>query len=110
MLQLVGQGNRRARVPKQIYPKLIELEYAKALVGHLNVARSALAPLEHELPSLLARAHGDHFDAGESSRARDLINRARDALNRATQPTQIESLAQQFGQRTQQYNRVQLGR
>lgn len=104
---MVGQGNRRTRVPRQIYPKLIELEYAKALVGHLNIARHALVPLTHELPSLLASAR---HDAGESSRARDLINRARDALNRATQPTQIENLAAQFGQRTQQYNRVQLGR
>ncbi len=113
ILRGAGQKVRRGRIPKQLYPKLIEADYAKAMISHIERARYALAPLGHELHSLLERAkyeRGDRFDTGESSRARELIGKARDALKQVTRPNEIESLARTFGQRAQQYNRVQLGR
>ena len=114
MLRKHGLGNRRYRLPKQIWPKSIEMEYGKSLIGLLEHAKPALAPLFHELPTLLAQAdrdrRGDRFDAGEPERARKLIAAARDALEQRTKPTEVEALARVFGKRTQSYQRIQLGR
>lgn len=119
MLRRVGLKVRRGRIPKQVYPKSIEMEYGKTMIAHIDRARSALMPLEHELQGLLSsaqyerRGDGDYwfkFDAGESARTKELIGKARDALAQAVRPNEIESLAQAFGMRTQNYNKVQLGR
>ncbi len=56
LLKFSGLGSRRTRIPQQRWPKLVELEYAKALIARMNVARSALNGLLHALPGLLDRA------------------------------------------------------
>lgn len=113
-LRAVGLGARRRRMPRQIWPKSIEMEYGKAMIGLLDRARPALAPLLHELPGMIDRAaadrRGDRMDAGEPERARKLIETVRARLEQVTQPTDVDALARLFGQRTQTYQRVQLGR
>lgn len=111
ILRSISIKNRRGRLPKQVYPKLLEHGYAAALSAHVDNARAALTPLLHALPGLLKAAHDErHADADESKRAATLIDQARRALVQSTQPAGVESLAQQFGKRTQEFNRVQLGR
>lgn len=113
-LRAVGLGNRRYRLPRQIWPKSIEMEYGKAMIALVDRARPALAPLLRDLPGMVARAQaerrGDRMDAGEPERARHLINAVRAKLEQLTQPTEVEAVARLFGQRTQSYQRVQLGR
>jgi SPP1 gp7 family putative phage head morphogenesis protein len=113
-LRAVGLGTRRRRMPRQIWPKSIETEYGKAMIALLDRGRVALEPLLHELPGMVDRAaadrRGDRMDAGEAERARRLIEIARQRLEQAVQPTDVDALARLFGQRTQTYQRVQLGR
>lgn len=111
ILRSIGIKNRRGRLPKQVYPKLLEHGYATALTAHVDHARAALTPLLHALPGLLKSTHDErHADADESKRAAALIEQARRALVQSTQPAGVEAIAQQFGKRTQEFNRVQLGR
>lgn len=112
-LRRVGLKVRRGRIPRQIYPKTIEMEYAKAMILHIDRAKHALTPLNDALAGLIASARaerGDRFDANETSRVRELIGKARDALTQATRPSEVETLATSFGMRTQAFNKVQLGR
>jgi SPP1 gp7 family putative phage head morphogenesis protein len=111
ILRSISIKNRRGRLPKQVYPKLLEHGYAIALTAHVDHARAALAPLLHALPGLLQAAHDErHADADESKRAAALIDQAKRALVQSTQPAGVEAIAQQFGKRTQEFNKVQLGR
>jgi hypothetical protein len=114
ILKAAGLAARRTRMPRQIWPKSIEMEYGKAMIGLLDRARPALAPLLHELPDMVARAaadrRGDRMDAGDPERARRLIDAARAHLEQSVQPTDVEALARTFGARTQTYQRGQLGR
>ena len=110
MLRRLGQGSRPHRMPRQLYPHSIEVEYGNAIVSHVDRARGALRPVFAELPRLLAQAQADRHDADEPGRVRELIAKARDALTQATRPNEIEALARTFAQRTQTMQRVQLGR
>lgn len=109
----MGLATRRRRIPRQQYPKLIESDYATAIVGIFNRARPALAPLMRELPSLLTVAQaerGDRRDVGEASTARTLIDQAKAHIERAIQPGELEHLAAAYARRTAGYQRDQLGR
>jgi SPP1 gp7 family putative phage head morphogenesis protein len=114
-LRAVGLGKRRMRLPRQHWPKLLEGEYARSLVGLLEPTRDALSGLRRELPALVDRARAERgdglrVDAGETGRLRELMAKARDHLEQRMRPTEVEALAEQFGRRTQSYQRVQLGR
>lgn len=100
-------------MPRQVYPKLIEFEYANALVAMVrNEIRPGFAPLLHELPGLLQRANAERArtDVAESRRARELIDIARHHMAAAMNPHRLEALATTFADRAQRYNREQLGR
>lgn len=108
-----GLAKRRQRVPKQIYPKLIEMEYAKAMVSMIrHQIRPAFEPLMRELPELLGRsiAEGQRMDVGESKRARDLVDLARRHMSVSLDTSRIEALAHTFADRTQKHNAEQLGK
>ena len=108
-----GLAKRRQRVPKQVYPKLIEMEYAKAMVSMIrNQIRPAFAPLLRELPELLSRsiAEGQRMDVGESKRARDLVDMARRHMAVSLDTSRIDALARTFADRTQKHNAEQLGK
>jgi SPP1 gp7 family putative phage head morphogenesis protein len=111
ILTALGQRARRKRIPKQIYPKGIEREYASTMVGHLASARDALTPLLHALPRLLDSARAERkVDANETAELRRLMEEARRQIAQSVSPTAVETLAKKFGTRTMQFNRVQLGR
>lgn len=114
MMRRTGAGNRRGRMSRQIYPKLIEAEYARSMVSLLDTTRHLITPLVRELPSLLEsarRERGDmRMDAGEAKRARELIAKARAQLEGGLRDDAVEALAAKFAQRTETYQRIQLGR
>jgi len=107
----LGQRARRHRIPKQIYPKGIEREYAAAMIGQLDSARGSLGPLLHSLDRLITGARDARkVDANEAEELKRLMEEARRHISQAVNPVAVESLAKKFGQRTIQFNRVQLGR
>lgn len=111
ILTALGQRKRRQRIPKQIYPKGIEREYAAAMIGHLASARSALTPLLHSLPRLLDSARADRkVDANETAELKRMLEEARRQIAQSVNPVAVEALAKKFGARTIQFNKIQLGR
>ena len=108
----VGLNVRRRRIPRQRYPKSIEMEYGKAIVGLVQQARTAYAPLLTELPALLARVavarQDDNTGESDAQRARRLIAEATMRLEHAIRPADIEALAHRFATRTEQFQKGQL--
>ncbi|MBA3841189.1 MAG: minor capsid protein [Actinobacteria bacterium] len=108
-----GLAKPRRRIPRQVYPKLIELEYAKAMVSLIRTEiRPAFTPLLSELPALLGQslAEGQRHDVGESKRARDLVNLARHHMGIRLDTSRIEGLARTFANRADKHNQEQLGK
>ena len=122
-------GRRRGVVPRAVPPTMIENEYTRAVLELVMPRlRAAFAPLLESLPSILAaaqreRAHrGDasvvylptldvyawRADAGESKRARELIERARASIAESIKPAAVEALAEKFAVRTSTHQRIQL--
>lgn len=115
MRRQVGLARRpRRRLPRQVPPRTIELEYTRELLRVLARTRQELAPLFGALPGLLARAAQEREDtrqdAGEGKRAQELIDEAQDRLQDALRPRDLEQLAEKFARRTTTYQRVQLER
>ena len=108
----VGLNVRRRRIPRQRYPKSIEMEYGKAIVALVQHARTAYAPLLTELPALLARVavarQDDNTGESDAQRARRLIAEATMRLEHAIRPADIEALAHRFATRTEQFQKGQL--
>lgn len=102
---------RRGRIPKQRWPATLEVEYAKALIARLNIARRALAPLLAALPRLLEQASAARrVDADESDRLRQLVEQARQHMSAALAPDEVAQLARDFAVRTQSAQRIALGK
>ena len=60
---------RRSRIPRQVYPRLIEHEYSQAIAEVTGrAARRTLQPLLSELPSLLESARQSRADSGDEGR------------------------------------------
>lgn len=109
----MGRATPRRRIPRQIYPKLIELEYAKAMVSLIRTEiRPAFEPLLTELPALLGSslAENQRNDVGESKRARELIDLAKHHMGIRLNTDRIEALAKTFADRADNHNKEQLGR
>ena len=110
----LGLSKRRHRIPRQIYPKSVELEYGKAIIAVVARARPAFAPLFTELPALLARAQAARADddvfESDAGRARRLVAEATERMRAAIQPRELEALAKQFGTRTEVFQTGQLQR
>jgi SPP1 gp7 family putative phage head morphogenesis protein len=100
----------RRRIPRQVFPKTIEREYAAALLRIIDELRRALQPLRDALPQLVESAARERQDAGEGSRVRQLIADAAAAMGRAFSVQAVEALAATFAQRTSTYQRIQLER
>jgi SPP1 gp7 family putative phage head morphogenesis protein len=92
-----GQHTSRRRVPRQQFPFVIEVEYAKALLGVVVNMRRAMAPLLSELPGLLQR--------GDTRRVHYLIDQLRHHL-RVLAPQAIAG----FARRVAEHQRAQLAR
>lgn len=65
MHRKVGTAARPERVPQQLYPHMLEKEYAAVLAGVVRAAASALTPLKHQLAELLASARAARGDASD---------------------------------------------
>lgn len=102
----IGIAKRRRRIPRQRYPRTIELEYAKAILGVVAQARASLAPLLAALPRLIERAAAkrridDESSGGEGDETRRLIDQAREHMRQAIQPQALDDLARKFAGRTE---------
>lgn len=104
-----GTTRRRKRIPKQRYPKLIEAEYAKAMVRLLDEAHFALLELFARLAELVDNARAERKDAGESDELAAIMARVRARLEQAVNPVSVKELAQKFAERTQTAQRIALG-
>jgi SPP1 gp7 family putative phage head morphogenesis protein len=66
MHRIVGSAARpEKRIPPQLYPHMLENEYAAVLVGVVRAAAAALQPLKDRLPELLASARAARGDASD---------------------------------------------
>lgn len=107
---------RRTRMPRQQYPKLIEGEYARAIIGRIATSRAVIREITPQLRQLVEAAQRERSDsatrndAGESDRLRALLESARKHIEAGSQLTEIEQLARLFAERTSRFQRVQLGR
>jgi SPP1 gp7 family putative phage head morphogenesis protein len=104
---------RVSRVPRQAYPKAIEIEYAKAIRSVLARVRVAFAELLEAMPALLEsarRERGDSVraDAGEGKRARELAEAAQRKVRESLNNKDLDDLAEEFARRTSSFQRVQL--
>lgn len=100
----------RRRLPRQIPPILIEMEYGNAIIRRLEGVFALYKPLLAAAPGLIASARGERMDAGEGRRVRDLVAQARDAAAKTIKREDIEDLARKFAARTSTYQRIQLNR
>lgn len=114
--RVFGVPSRRRKLPRQQPPKMIEREYAAAVIALVVPrVRAALLPLYAALPDLLARAAAarkldQRLDAGESKQARQMISAAREKIRSSISTADIEALAEKFARQTSTYQRVQLAR
>jgi len=113
--RVLGLAKRRRRIPRQLPPTMVWRAYAKALLELYARVRAAYRPVLAELPALVAGAAAertrhvrDRRDAGESRRARELLDQAAATMRAAVRPQVIEDLAAQMGERTSQHQRREL--
>jgi SPP1 gp7 family putative phage head morphogenesis protein len=106
---LLGVRKRRTRkIPRQVGPKLIELEYGKRLISLLNQVKEAYQPLFAAMPALL-RSNSDtrsRVDSDEADQARALLATAREKVSIRN----VDDLAKSFANRTSEHNKTQLDR
>lgn len=115
LARAVGIARPRRRLPQQLAPRMIELEYARALIAIVEATRAAFQPLMLELPGLLEaaqreRADDARADAGEGRRIQALIDAARARLASTFTTGELEALALRIASRTARHNQEQLGR
>ena len=103
---------RRKRLPRQVYPKGVQRDYARALIRLVRQSREELQPLIDALPMLAQTAQVDRarFDAGEGKRIAELVALAQGSLAGAIDVPVLERLAQQFATKTQTWQRVQMAK
>lgn len=104
---------RGGHLPRQQQPDAIRLEYAKDI--NARAVEPAVESVRRELPELLRlleeglRAAG-RLDAGEEGRARALVDRAARRAADAENARELHRVAEQFGKRTEGFQREQLDR
>lgn len=101
-------------LPRQILPRLLEVEYAKALIRVvINPVRKAYAPLVKEVRERTAEAKktADRMDAlSPKTRARAILAEAGRKIAGAIKNAPLADLAKKFAKRTQTHQRVQLNK
>ena len=100
----------RKRLPRQIPPTMIEMEYGNAIIRKLEGVFALYKPLLAAAAGLIASARGERMDAGEGRRVRDIVAHAREAAAKTIKREDIEDLARKFAERTSTYQRIQLSR
>lgn len=106
-----GTAKPRRRLPKQVYPKLIEKEYALAILAVVRVSHRILREeFLNRLPPLLQAAWNERADADEGRKARNLADAARDRMRKTIRVEDLDNLATTFADRTSTHNKEQLRR
>lgn len=104
-----GKRRKRKVLPRQIYPKGIQLSYSRELLKIVRLSRTLMQPLLDRLPALLASSASDQrFDAGEGKDITSLIEAAQVRMVAVISQPQLEALASEFATRTATWQRVQL--
>jgi SPP1 gp7 family putative phage head morphogenesis protein len=106
------------KLPRQIPPDAIALDYARALARVMAKVRAAFAPLLEQLPEIIEAERreralhrdGERVDAGQSKRVRALLEEARRRMATTISTQEIEALAVAFANTTSTYQRIQLNR
>lgn len=115
MRSMKGAKRRRGSMPRQIPPKLLEIEYGRKLSAFVVPrVRAAFADFERQIPSILAsaalRADAFTLDAGEGKEIRKLIADARARMHKTIMTSEIEDLASMYASNTASYQKQQLAR
>lgn len=109
-----GVTPRRGRMPRQVYPRIIEQGYLAKLRAFVQTARAqAREHLLPELPGLLQEASGERGDSAVrlddwSDRIGALIQRAKAGLARIYPDERVRELADGIARQTSGYHREQL--
>ena len=114
----LGMAKPRRRVPKQLPPRGVEREYAKALREVVaRLSDTLVSEVVSQLPAWSAEASRelDHLDsarldAGIASKIAAFIRTIGDRLRAAIRPDALADLARRFADRTTDWSRVQTNR
>jgi SPP1 gp7 family putative phage head morphogenesis protein len=104
---------RGGRMPRQVQPDGLRLEYYKAIRARaVEPCARAMAVVRDEILRLLADERAElHLDAGgRKDRARELIDKAAARAAQAVNERELAEVARQFGVRTSEFQKVQLDR
>lgn len=129
LVRQFGGKRKRGRLPRQVIPKGIMVEYAKALVNLIRAAKEAYRPViealraartdaadfskkaKEEAARITAGAPGDLSRQVKipARRLRRLLDEAEAMLNSTVSTAAVETLATKFATRTSTHQRIQLG-
>lgn len=113
----LGIAAPRRRIPMQLRPEMIEIEYGKDLEGLIDLIEQELQPLIGQLPEIIAAAQHelgipleDRADAGQAQRVRDMIARARTRMQHWMADARMRSIIERTGEKASTFQRAQLAR
>ena len=92
MARLSGQVVRRRKIPKQTYPKLIEAEYAAAVLHLLQPVGNLIKHVMTRLPRLVAAGRKAHLDATDNPDTEDPNDEFDDVDPSDDAPEQVDQL------------------
>ncbi len=112
LLRRLGPIPRRRRIPKQQQPDLIRLEYYKALLPFVHIARAAFASRKQELFYLIQQERRTlgKMDETNRDRAYRLVQEAKHEAETLLRPSELEQAAARYAQRTSDFQKAQLGK
>lgn len=109
-------------MPRVAHWKMIQHDYARRILHYVEQVKQILQPLLNELPSLISSANTERQfyktidsvysrrDAGESQRIKAAIDRARQSLQSQISTSALERIAEEFANKTSDFNKVQLAK
>lgn len=102
------------RVPRQVRPDLIRVEYYRAILPITQAAKAqvdkyVVPALPEVIPEPEQKQDADPRTAAKR-RAAELVDRAEAAFERAFKPSELEAVVEKFGARTDTFQKEQLNR
>jgi SPP1 gp7 family putative phage head morphogenesis protein len=109
---LANPSKRKKRLPRQIFPTLLEKDYGDAVIRILQAQRSLYSRLIAALPGLVTTrpSFDSRNDGVTGTKITAMITDIKKRLSTVTQDAQLERLAKNFARKVSEYNRVQLAR
>lgn len=106
----IGRRRRRRKFPKPGSTAGIERDYARRILRIVDQVWGLTKDLRDAMPGLLRKARGVREDAGESDALKRLLEELRAEMQGVISQEEIEALALEFAERTETYQRIQMGR